>query len=456
VRTVIASHVATPGSTTHVHVVDTSGELADLEALPHVGTVVDARDVSRVRRLLSRLRDRTLHEGEPTSPVLLVVDGWERLDVDGDLTGGGLRDEVLALLQAGDVSLHAVVTGDRSVLSSRLGSVAAETFLLPLPDPSDAAYAGLSRRDLPSSTAPGRAVRLRDRAEVQFARRDPVAEAAPRDPACPRPLDVPRLPTRLAYDAVLAAGEAESPGERFVLGLSADTGSAAFLDPARHGRRLLVAGHAGSGRSSALATIGVSAVLAGRTVAVVEGRAGSVTPAIRAAAGRETGAASDPAGGAPLPTRSDDLVRVDPWDADALVAARRRSCDLVVLVDDADRLDGTPVEAALLEITALVDRDGGLVVAASTVAAVTAQFRGLLPSVARAQTGLLLAPRVPGDGEAFGIRAPRGTFPVPGRALLVSGRVAEEVQVAMVRDESPGRLGEGAGAERPQPTVRCA
>ncbi|GAA4109522.1 hypothetical protein GCM10022415_02730 [Knoellia locipacati] len=488
-RTVIASHVATPGSPTQVHVIDTSGELADLEALPHVGAVVGARDVSRVRRLLHRLRDRARDDGDPASPVLLVVDGWERLDLDGDLTAGGLRDEVLGLLQAGDPSLRAVVSGDRSVLTSRLGPVAAETFLLPLADPADAAYAGLSRRDLPSSTAPGRAVRLRDRAEVQFARRDPLSEAAVRDAAFPLPLEVPRLPARVAYDAIVpttdaaptvvpapaprasagTSGGAGPPGERLALGLSAETGSIAFLDPARHGRRLLVAGHAGSGRSSTLATIGVSAMLAGRPVAVVEGRSGSVTGAIRSATGAGTGVGSGPvadgrlphdeiARGArtPHPARGDDPVRVDPWDVDALVAARRRSPDLVVLVDDADRLDGAPVEAALLELTALLDRDGGLVVVASTVAAVTAQFRGLLPCVARAQTGMLLAPRTPGDGEAFGIRAPRGVSPVPGRALLVSGRVAEEVQVALLPDEPPQSCGEGTAAERGRATVRCA
>ena len=167
-----------------------------------------------------------------------------------------------------------------------------------------------------------------------------------------------------------------------------------------------------------------------------------MTRAIRSASGAATG--------------GDDPVRIDPWDLDSLVAARRRSPDLVVLVDDADRLDGTPVEAALLELTALVDRDGGLVVAASTVTAVTAQFRGLLPSVARAQTGLLLAPRAPGDGEALGIRAPRGMSTVPGRALLVSGRVAEEVQVALVPDEPLQPCGEQAEAEHERPAVRCA
>ncbi|CAN7144696.1 FtsK/SpoIIIE domain-containing protein [Knoellia sp. LjRoot47] len=449
-RSIVAAHVAPPGSATHVHVIDTSGQLADLEALPHVGTVVDAGDVSRVRRLLQRLRADVDAVGQPTHPVLLVVDGWERLDTEGDLSLGGLRDDVLALLQAGDTSLRAVVTGDRSVLSSRLGSVAAETFVLPLADPSDATYAGLSRRDLPSSTAPGRAVRLRDRAEVQLARRDPLAEAAPRDPAAPLPLEVPRLPSRVDIVDVLAASGAQLSGERFALGLSAESGSTAFLEPARHGRRVLFAGHPGSGRSTALAVVGASAVLAGRTVAVVEGPDGPVARSLRRAVADVT---DRWAPGEVV--RVGEAFRVDPWGADVLVDAKRRCPDLVVLVDDADRLDSTPVEAAVVELTAVAERDRGLVVAASTVAAATAQFRGLVPAVARAQAGLLLSPRVPGDGEGFGVRVPRGVLPVPGRALLISGRVCEEVQVATVRDAAHrGSRGPGP-SERLRPTVRC-
>ena len=416
-RTILASHVAQADTPIHAYVIDTSGELTDLKELPHVGAVVRADDVSRVRRLLDHLRARTEHGGSsvassgPTAlpPVLLLVDGWERLDSDADLLVGGLRDELLDLLRGGDTELRAVITGDRSALSSRLSTVSSETFLLPLADPSDATYAGLSRRDLPSSRVPGRGLRLRDRVEVQFALRNPLAEAVPRSPQEPQPQRVPQLPTVVDLALLLASHPApEGRGSLLPFGLSAETGSVAVLDPIAHGRRILVAGHARSGRSSTLAAIGRSAVVSGQPVVVVEGRGGDV--------GRMIGA----------------LATINPWDAQPLIDAKRRHRDLIVLVDDTERLDGTLVEPVLHEILALVDRDEGLIVAATTIMAVVSAFRGIVHTVAREQSGVLLRPRTPGDGEAFAIRAPRGLASVPGRALLVSGREYSEIQVAHV------------------------
>ncbi|MFC7491655.1 MULTISPECIES: FtsK/SpoIIIE domain-containing protein [unclassified Knoellia] len=427
-RTVLASHVAQTFSPTHAYFIDTSGELADLESVPHVGAVVRADDVSRVRRLVDRLRSMTdgpsTQHGEVPS-VLLLVDGWERLDSDETLAIGGLRDDLQDLLRAGGSALRAVVTGDRSVLSSRLGAVVSETFLLPFADPSEAAYAGLSRRDLPSSRAPGRGLRLRDRVEVQFALRDPLVEAAPRDTSAAPPFALPQLPAVVDHSLVLAgllAGSSsdESGGRvgdggrcssdrrssALPVGLSAETGGVATLDPDVHGRRILVAGHGRSGRSTTLVAIGRSAVVSGRPVAVVEGRGGEVGRIVAA------------------------QITIDPWDDRALVEAKRRHPDLVVLVDDAERLDGSPVEPVLTEILALVDRDGGLVVCATTPPAVATAFRGIVHAVAREQSGILLCPRTPSDGEAFAIRAPRGLSSTPGRALLISGRQHEEIQVA--------------------------
>jgi len=409
-RTVLASQVAVAGSPVHAYVIDTSGELDDLEALPHVGAVVRADDVSRVRRLLDQLRSRS-DQGSTRSPGLppavLLVDGWERLDSDDALVVGGLRDELLDLLRAGDSGLRAVITGDRSALSSRLGAVVSETFLLPLADPSEATYAGLSRRDLPSSRVPGRALRLRDRVEVQFALRDPVGEAAAREPGSEPPFALPRLPEVVDHALLLAGLPGGGPsGSSLPLGLSAETGSVVTLDPELHGRRILVAGHGRSGRSTTLAAIGRSAMAAGRQVAVVEGRGGGLGRTVEA------------------------QTVIDPWNVQALVEAKRAHPDLVVLIDDAERLDGSPAEPVLSEILALVDRDEGLVVGATTPMAVVTAFRGIVQAVAREQSGILLCPRTPSDGEPFAIRAPRGLASTPGRALLVSGRQHHEIQVA--------------------------
>lgn len=117
-------------------------------------------------------------------------------------------------------------------------------------------------------------------------------------------------------------------------------------------------------------------------------------------------------------------------DADALVALRADQPTLAVLVDDAERLAGTPIEAVLAEIARLVDDDLGFVAVASTVREVTDRPRALAGTVAASGCGLLLGRRQPGDEYAFGVRGlvPYPNF--PGRAHLVRHGLAEVVQLA--------------------------
>ncbi|KGN37006.1 hypothetical protein N803_16450 [Knoellia subterranea KCTC 19937] len=406
-RTILASHLAQADRTVHAYVIDSSGRLDDLASLPQVGAVVRSDDLPRVRRLVARLREHsraTDGDASHRPDVLLLVDGWDRLDADDDLALDGARDQLLDLLRAGESGLRAVVTSDRSALSSRLAGLCAETFLLPLADPSEALYAGLSPRDLPSTSAPGRGVRLRDRLEVQFALRDALDEVGSLPAGWTTPIEVVDLPDGVDHAELLARAPRDA---RWPIGMSADSGTTAAIDVVVHGRRLLVTGAARSGRSTALATIGRAAVRDGRAVVVVE------RP------------------GAGVAAQCGALLSIDPWEVDPLVRARQEHRDLVVLVDDADRLEGTPVEPLLTEIAGLVDRDGGAIVLTTTPGAAAQAFRGPIHAVAGAESGIALCPRTPGDGEPFGIRAPRGLLAIPGRALLVSGRRVEEIQVAI-------------------------
>lgn len=440
-RTILASHAQRAEAAGAVYVIDTSGELTELERLPLVGAVVGADDTMRVRRLLGRLRAACATPTPGHPPALLLIDGWERLESDHELGVGGLRDELLDLLRASGPALRAVVTGDRSVLSSRLTALAEQTFLLPLADPADATYAGLSRRDLPSSRAPGRALRLADRVEVQFALRDPAAEVTADMTAPAGLLTIPFLPESVELDDLddldpwpgpgaqsspTAGAGADTPmvaGDShpnvLEFGVCGETGGRAQWDLDRHGRRILVLGHGRSGRTTALASLGRCLMAHTRVVAVVERRGGALADMMEAAGLDAT-----------APHGRPGVIRVDPWVAQPLIDAKHEHPGLVVLVDDADALDGTPVEPVLDEIVGLVERDAGVVVASAAPNALGSRFRGALHSVARTQSGLLLSPRSPGDGEAFGLRAPRGVRPLPGRGLLVTGRQGTEVQVA--------------------------
>ncbi len=392
----------------HIHAIAAGGRLRPVAALPNTGTVVGPDDPERLDLLLTRLADEVRRRAgapEPaTSPaVLLLVDGWDRA-ADPDLLGGTVGERLTALLRDGaSVGLSAVVTGDRSLVLGRTAALMSETFVLRLADPVDAALVGLDRSAVPHDPPPGRAVRVRDGVEIQFALPHPgppppVAASSGR--AC-RPVRVEPLPT-------LALPPAPGAAPPWTLGIGGDDASWVSLDPAVAGRLLLVVGPPGSGRSTALGSLALAAQRAGRRVAVVASRRGPP---------------------ADLATMR-GIVLASPHDVADLVAARRAHPDLVVLVDDADGLAGSPAEAVLDEIAALVDRDDGVVVAAATPAGVLGQVRGVVVEAARRQRGLLLAPSGPGDGAVLGVAVPRGLPVRPGRGLLVAGGPPVRVQVA--------------------------
>ncbi len=109
-----------------------------------------------------------------------------------------LTGTLLRVLRDGrSVGVVGAVTGGRSLLHPRWGEVAGRTFLLGRIDPLDAALAGLRATDAPRDPPPGRAVRVHDKREVQFARVPPsetttVVHAAGRRPARRRGVAVGR------------------------------------------------------------------------------------------------------------------------------------------------------------------------------------------------------------------------------------------------------------------------
>ncbi|HEX6917558.1 MAG TPA: hypothetical protein VF140_05715, partial [Phycicoccus sp.] len=156
--------------------------------------------------------------------------------------------------------------------------------------------------------------------------------------------------------------------------------------------RLLVAGPPRSGRTNTLRVLAASARRAGRPVALV------------------------PADGKP----------------DALAALLHRHADLLVLVDDVDRVDDAPLAPALHEAVRRADRgDGGLVVA-TTAPSLLRRFRGLDVETLRRGHAILLGPS-PGDGDVIGVRLPRGGAAgrLPGRGVLVADGRVTAIQVLL-------------------------
>lgn len=430
----------------HLHVIDAHGGLGDLAALPHVGTRVRADDHRGCVALVGHLRDEVDRRLAATSPLtsepvhhhrwaatLLLVDGWDQLvEAQPAHAPDGLTADLLRVLRDGrSVGVVGAVAGGRSLLHPRWSATADRSFLLGRVEPLDAALTGLRAADLPCDPPPGRAIRLPDRREVQFVRTAAIDTEALASTSGVRtdsggPWRRRPLPT-LVRRADVAGGEPvgtalDATARRHasvLLGVGGDAGTPCTWRSDHQGRRLLVAGPPGSGRTNALRVIAQSCRGQGRPVAVVA-------------------ATSDPR----HPPWPPGTVVLRDGDLDQLVLLRRRHGELVLLVDDAEHLDDSPLLPVLREITGLVDRDGGLVAVATTSALLPSRFRGLDVEVARHRAGLLLSPG-PADRHLLATVLPDGIPSLPGRAVLVGRGAAIEVQV-LLADSSVGDVTTGA------------
>jgi S-DNA-T family DNA segregation ATPase FtsK/SpoIIIE len=459
VRALLASLAASGPGAAWAYVLDGSGALAGAAALPQVGAVVARDDTERTLRVLDLLhaevgrrqaavtvqgaadlaeqRRRAADLGELPLPwVVLVVDGWEAVQAAAE-QHGALRvvDGLLHVLRHGPaVGVLAVVTGGRSVLSGQVGAALARRVVLRTTDTGDAVMAGVPSRAVPTTWPPGRALLVQDDAvlQAQVALLDPdpsgAAQAAalaalasadapaPGSPHAPPP--VPPMPVRVTLAEVSGARAASAPegsGTRLLIGLGGPRVEPQGWDPAADGAVLLVAGHPGSGRTTALRTLARGALAAGRPVVAVAGR--------RSALEQVPGVA---------------VVRPDDSDAlDAAVeAARSRGAPALVLVDDVEALDGRGTEPALARLVAdlVAGRGDGpaeAVAAAGCTPDLLTRYSGLAVQLRRPGTGLLLGPAAPTDGDLLGVRLGRAEQRTPGRGVLVRRGAGIPLQVAL-------------------------
>jgi S-DNA-T family DNA segregation ATPase FtsK/SpoIIIE len=120
-------------------------------------------------------------------------------------------------------------------------------------------------------------------------------------------------------------------------------------------------------------------------------------------------------------------------DESALGAAIDGWERFVVVVDDAELLQDTPLGGAL---TGLLRRARGLdaaVVVAGTTHDLARRHHGFVSEARRSRSGLLLNVRSPDDGDLLGVRVPRdgGADGPVGRGLLVTAGHAVPIQAAL-------------------------
>ena len=441
----------------HLYGIDAgNGGLLPLEDLPHCGAVVSRSAPERVERLLSKLhgelerRQQLLADGGFASiaeqraaaraserlPYLVVLlDRFESFAATFDLLDSGRLVALLlqCMREASGTGLRFVLTGDRSALSGRLGSLVENVVLLRLNDRSAYALAGLSPRTLPDRIAPGRGFVLQGGTELQIALLDPdpsgaaqvlalqsmakaiAASASDVDPALlPDPIGVLPRRVRLAH----LAAELERPragGLVALLGIGGDRLGPEYLDLAALGG-FLVAGPPRSGRSNALVVLARSILLQGGRVCALTARP---SPLARLAGipgvvgvfdGRSAGA-----------------------ELAAALAEESSRQRLAVLVDDAELIADPSVHETLTAFARRARDHASTLVAAGTTSELATALRGVVPELRKARCGLLLCPHGPADGELVGIRLPRTLcFPDPaGRAVLVGRGPAHLVQVPL-------------------------
>jgi len=456
-----------------VHVVDPAGGLADAAGLAAVASVVAHDDAEHAARVLEHLvglvdarRESARRRSASADPpargpggagpapgaeeplVLLVVDGWEVVSSAWEeAQGGACLDSLHRLLREGPgAGVLVALTADPRVLGSRTGAAFGDRVVLALADPVDAVLAGLpARAALPPGSPPGRGVLVRTGSEAPATPSGPGASSGPLEvqvSAVGALADVPgprggrpgRAARRLPpLPSLVLDGDLVAPEGELLLGVGGAHVEAVGLRADLDGPVCSVLGHPGSGRSTALAVLERSAAASGWASVLVR----------VAGPGASTG---EP----PAPTAR--RVRGDTGDAGALLQEALRSRDptapLVLLVDDADLLEGSALAQVLSRAAeglvaggapagaparahGTLLRPGDLLVLAVSTPVAVARSSGLLATGRRTRSGVLLGPGGPLDGEALGLPLRhRGGAAPPGRGLLVRRGRASTVQVA--------------------------
>lgn len=459
-RTIAASAAASvPSTDLHLYAIDCgNGALASLQALPHCGAVVQRTQVERATRLIDRLSRETARRhdviaaasasditeqrllaapGERLPHVLVLIDRWENFTTSlGEVDGGALTDSVHSLLRDGAAAgIHIVVSGDRTLLSSRMSTLTDDKIVLRLTDRLDYSLGGINHRKLPASIPAGRGFRAESGIEVQFASLGSdvsgqgqaaairsLAESLRADtpvPPAPRPFRVDALPKDLDLDGALALESAPALSPMVaVTGIGGDDMDLQTVDLSTGGGTFLVAGPSRSGRSTMLASMARSLLAGGTQLVVLAPRQGAVRdlaglPGVRA-------------------VFTGDDVTVEELSP----VLTPDGTPVVLVVDDGELLIDCSAARWLRDWgRAAVDNRQGLLLGGNTTG-LAAGFGGWQVDVKKNRRGALLSPQDTLAGDLIGVRISRSSISTqisPGTALVHLGTgLASTLQVPLV------------------------
>ncbi|MET8132032.1 FtsK/SpoIIIE domain-containing protein [Streptomyces sp. NPDC005251] len=449
----IAGSLARTHSAADVHLygIDCgNGALNALTRLPHCGAVVGRNQTERAVRLIARLKGELTRrqdlladkgfadigeqraaepEGERLPHIVVLLDRWEGwLPTLGEYDHGDLTDQLTAMMREGaSVGLHMVMTGDRQILSTRIGSLTEDKYALRLADRSDFSLIGVNARKIPEEIPPGRGYRNEHGTETQFAllTEDSTGQgqaaaltaigeaAAARDAELPRarrPFRVDVLPTRIGFTDAWEMRDPDASRSRLwsLVGIGGDDIMGFGPDLSRGVPTFVVAGPAKSGRSTTLMNMARSYLAQGVRLVVAAPRPSP----LRELDGRE----------GVLKVFDEDDIESD--DLREAIDSATPEEPIVVLVDDGEVLEDCDAETVFKRIVQRgTERGLGLVIAGDEED-VCSGFSGWQVEMKKGRRGILLSPQDSSAGELIGIRTNRsmvGGPVVPGKGLLHLG-----------------------------------
>ena len=445
----------------HLYALDCgNGALLPLDELPHCGAVVQRVQTDRATRLLGRLTQEmarrqevlaiggyadleeqraSVPEDERLPHVILMLDRWEGF-IGGlsEVDNGAPLDQVMTFLREGaSVGIHLVMTGDRQLASSRLGSLVEDKIGLRMPDRADWSLIGLQPRKMPEEVPEGRGFRSESGIEVQVALLDesPAGQAQAGAlrrlgqestarhadvPRARRPFRVDLLPTRIGFDE--AWGMRLDPEPRplwAMLGVGGDDLTAVGLDLDRT-PVAIIGGPPRSGRSTALRVVAESLLRGGTEVVLAAPRPSPLrdlagTPGVRAVL---TDADLD-----------EDTLKPLLEDGEGPV---------VLVVDDGELLKDVACKDYLRSLIRRGGDGGRAIVLGGDSGEVGSGFSGWQVDM-KGRQGALIAPQSSTEGELIGVRIPRSSIggqPQMGRFMANLGDgTLRTIQVPVVGEE---------------------
>lgn len=411
----------------HVYIIDCgNGGLLPLRGYPHVGAVALRHQTDQVIRLLRKVRAlvaerqtalaaagvsdltelRRLTSGEDRpAHVLVLLDSWDTFSTTFEsVNGGELLDAITFLLREGaSVGVHLVITGDRHLLTSgKMSTLADNKIVLRLVEKSDYTFAGIKPKSLPETIGDGRAFVAGDATEVQIAMSDPQltpqeqsqaiaargADLLQRDRDVPkrsRPFSIAEMPTALTVEAAVAQYGAVEPDGQILLGVGGEDVEPMFIDP-RQAASFVVAGPAGSGRSTVLLALALGALRQGHELVVLAPRSSP----LRSLDGRE---------GVKAVFTGTDVTQAD---IEPLITR-----GTVIVADDADLLREIEADQYLRTVIPQATDNGVFFLLAGDPDGLSRGFSGWIIEARKARRGVILKPREPLDGDAVGVRISR-------------------------------------------------